>query len=219
MPCHLIRESGAETSIGRAAAGSDWLYTPGMAASDLPERHELTRLMHAWQAGDDDARSQLFALVYEYVRGIAARTIQRQGGATITPTELAHESLLRLFDAELDLADRRHFFHVVAQAARQVLVDHVRRRLAIKRGAGEESVPLADAESATGDDPDAMLLRVNEAIHALAAVEPRQAKIIEMTYFGGFNREEVAAALDLSVGTVDRDLRFARAWLKDELRD
>jgi RNA polymerase sigma factor (TIGR02999 family) len=188
-----------------------------MPLPDEPTRQELTRLMRAWQGGDAQARSRLFDLVYDRVRAIAAQSIRRQGGATLTPTELAHESLLRLLDADAGWADRRHFFHVVAQATRQVLVDHARRRLAGKRGSGAEAVTLSEADALATDDPDARLLRVSEALEALAAQDARRAQIIELTYFGGFSREEIAAALEVSVGTVDRDLRFGRAWLKVEL--
>src|SRR5690606_13542674 len=102
---------------------------------DVPS-HELTRLLRRWQAGDADARERLMGLVYERVRAIAAQSLRQQASATLTPTELAHEALLRLLGAEAGWVDRRHFFHLVAQATRQVLVDHARKRLSEKRGAG-----------------------------------------------------------------------------------
>ena len=140
----------------------------------------------------------------------------RQSGATLTPTELAHESLVRLLGAEVAWEDRRHFFHVVAQATRQVLVDRARKRLADKRGAGEEALSLSQAEH-VGAPMEGELLRVDEALSALGAEDARQARIVELIYFGGFSREDVAQALETSLSTVDRDLRFARAWLKDAL--
>lgn len=179
--------------------------------------HEVTRLLRAWQEGDAAARERLMSLVYDRVRAIAAQSLQRQSASTLTPTELAHEALLRLLGADAGWADRRHFFHVVAQATRQVLVDHARKRLAEKRGAGSEALPLSQAEGVGRDDRDADLVRVDEALCELAANDARQARIIEMTYFGGFAREEIAQALETSISTVDRDLRFARAWLKDAL--
>jgi len=185
------------------------------AGTDTPQ--ELTRLIRAWQGGDLGARERLLACVYDRVRAIAAQSIRAQGAATLSPTELAHESLLRLLDADADWADRRHFFHVIAQATRQVLVDHARRRLAAKRGNGVEPVTLGEAERTAGGD-DSQLLRVNEALEALAASDGRRAQVVEMTYFGGFSREEIAESLAISVGTVDRDLRFGRAWLKDQLQ-
>src|SRR5690606_21656231 len=111
----------------------------------------------------------------------------------------------------------RHFFHVVAQATRQVLVDRARKRLAGKRGGGVEALPLSQAEGVGEEARDGDLVRIDEALSELAVADARQARIVELTYFGGFGREAIAAALDLSVSTVDRDLRFARAWLKDAL--
>lgn len=184
--------------------------------NDAPDPHDLTRLLRAWQHGDSDARERLMTLVYDRVRAIAAQSLQRQSGSTLTPTELAHEALVRLLGADAAWSDRRHFFHVVAQATRQVLVDRARKRLAEKRGAGSEALPLSQAEH-VGVELEQELVRVDEALSALGASDARQARIVELTYFGGFSREEVAQALDTSVSTVDRDLRFARAWLKDAL--
>lgn len=178
---------------------------------------DLTALLHRWRDGDTDAREQVMGVVYDRVRAIAAQSLQRQTGSTLTPTELAHEALMRLFGADADWVDRQHFFHVVAQATRQVLVDRARRRLSDKRGAGAVALPLSQAEDIGFADRDEDLVRVDDALSELATNDARQARIVEMTYFGGFAREEIAKALALSIGTVDRDLRFARAWLKDAL--
>jgi RNA polymerase sigma factor (TIGR02999 family) len=178
--------------------------------------HVLTRLLRAWQDGDNGAREQLMSLVYDRIRAIAAQSLQRHSGSTLSPTELAHEALVRLLGSDMAWEDRRHFFHVVAQATRQVLVDRARKRMADKRGAGDEALPLSQAEHVSVDQ-DEELVRVDEALSALAANDARQARIVELTYFGGFSREEVAQALDTSQSTIDRDLRFARAWLKTAL--
>ncbi|WP_460759663.1 ECF-type sigma factor [Lysobacter fragariae] len=180
---------------------------------------ELTALMRRWQGGDTDAREQLMVLVYDRVRAIAAGSLRRQGGATLTPTELAHEALMRLMGADADWSNRSHFFHVVAQATRQVLVDRARRRLSEKRGSGVQALPLSQAEGVGVVDRDEDLVRVDEALSDLREADPRQARIVEMTYFGGFSREDIAQALEISLSTVDRDLRFARAWLKDALTE
>ncbi len=186
-------------------------------ANESTQRHQLTQLIRAWQEGDLGARSAFVEAVYDRVKAIAAQSIQRQNGATLSATELAHESLLRLLDANAAWADRRHFFHVIAQATRQVLIDHARRRLAGKRGAGIAVDDIEDHDVETPANDIVQLMRVNDALTALSQTDERRAKIIEMTYFGGFSREEIAAAMDVSVGTIDRDLRFARAWLKEEL--
>jgi RNA polymerase sigma-70 factor, ECF subfamily len=179
--------------------------------------HDITRLLRRWQDGDVGAREQLMTLVYDRVVAIAAQSLQRQSGATLTPTELAHEALIRLLGTESSWIDRRHFFHVVAQATRQLLVDRARKRLSEKRGSGAALLPLSHAEGIGRADRDEDLLRVDQALGELGSTDPRQARVVEMTYFGGFSREEIAAAIDSSVSTVDRDLRFARAWLKDAL--
>lgn len=190
---------------------------PEAAPADPARRSELTGLMRAWQGGDAAAGEQLLELVYARVRAIAAQSLRAQREATLTPTELAHEALLRLLGDTPDWRDRQHFFHVVAQATRQILVDHARRRLADKRGGGQAALPLSAAELVSQPEDEAALLRVDEALSELAEIDPRRARIVELVYFGGFARVEIAQALGISEGTVDRDLRFARAWLKQAL--
>jgi RNA polymerase sigma factor (TIGR02999 family) len=186
------------------------------ASRDAGNDADLTALIRAWRDGDLDARERLIDEAYARVRRIAAQAIAAQGGATISPTELAHESLLRLLGANADWEDRRHFFHVVAQASRQVLVDHARRRQAAKRGAGAELATLGEAER-HAPDPDERLIRISDALETLASADPRRAKVVDLTYFGGFTRDEVAAAIGVSTRTVDLDLRFARAWIREQL--
>lgn len=178
---------------------------------------DITGLLVAWGSGDEDAREALIALVYDNVRAIAAQSLRRLPGATLTPTDLAHEALLRLLHADASWQDRRHFYHVVAQATRQVLVDAARKRLADKRGGGAERVDLDAAADVAAVGDDAELLRVDAALSELATTDERRARAINLVYFVGLSREEVANVLEISEATVDRDLRFARAWLKAEL--
>lgn len=185
-----------------------------IAPDEMPE---LTVLLQRWQDGDVVAREELMTLVYRRVRAIANQSLMHHAQATLTPTELAHEALIRLLGTDSNWADRRHFFHVVAQATRQVIVDHARRRLSEKRGQGQVAISLSQAPDISTGDPDDDVMRVDEALVALAREDPRQAQVIELSYFGGFSREEIGAALEISVATVDRDLRFARAWLKEAL--
>ena len=152
----------------------------GRFMNDVSAPHDLTRLLRAWQDGDAAAREQVMTLAYDRVRAIAAQSLQRQSGSTLTPTELAHEALVRLLGAQASWTDRRHFFHVVAQATRQVLVDRARKRLADKRGTGSEPLPLSQAEH-VGIDQDQELLRVDDALSALGANDARQARIVELT--------------------------------------
>jgi RNA polymerase sigma factor (TIGR02999 family) len=188
-----------------------------MAAAAL-DNHDITQLLDAWRGGDGGAREALMTLVYGNVRAIAASSLRHSPGATLTPTEIAHEALLRLLGGNGGAwHDRRHFFHVVAQATRQVLVDAARRRHADKRGGAAEHVAIEAAEHLAANDADADLLRVDAALSELARSDERRARTVELAYFGGFSREEIAAALAVSEGTVDRDLRLARAWLKQAL--
>lgn len=181
-----------------------------------PSPIEITRLLRQWQDGDLVAREHLVEAVYAQVRAIAGRTVRANPGATLGATELAHEALARLLGGEATWENRKHFFNVVAQATRQILVDAARRRLRDKRGGGAIAVSLSAAdEQAEVEDED--LLRLHEALEQLAARDPRKAQALELAYFGGLDREEIARALGVSVPTVDRDLRFGKAWLKRAL--
>lgn len=186
--------------------------------SETHADHDITHLIAAWRGGDGNAREALMQRVYANVRAIAAQSLRAMPGATLSATDLAHEALLRLLGSELGWVDRRHFFHVAAQATRQVLVDAARRRLADKRGGGMQCVELDEARSLASPESDEQLLRIDEALRDLAISDARRAQTIELVYFGGLSRPEVAAALDVSEGTVDRDLRLARAWLKTALQ-
>jgi len=185
-------------------------------AAPEPSPTDITRLLRQWQDGDLDARERLLEAVYVQVRAIAGRTVRANPGATLGVTELAHEAIARLLGADASWENRRHFFNVVAQATRQVVVDAARRRLRDKRGGGAVALSLSAAdEQAQAEDED--LLRLHEALEQLAACEPRKSRALELAYFGGLDREEIARALGVSVPTVDRDLRFGRAWLKRAL--
>ncbi|HET8898809.1 MAG TPA: ECF-type sigma factor [Rhodanobacteraceae bacterium] len=178
---------------------------------------DITLLLAKWRQGDPRALDALMQHVYANVRAIAARSLRAMPAATLSATDLAHEALLRLLGGQADCVDRRHFFCVAAQATRQVLIDAARKRLAGKRGGGAPHVALDEAHAVASPENDALLLRIDEAITELATHNARRARMIEMVYFGGLSRAEVAAALGLSDASVDRDLRLARAWLKTAL--
>ena len=176
--------------------------------------HDVTQLIASWREGDVDAREALMSLVYANVRAIAGQTLRHMPGATLGATDLAHEALLRLLGSDAPWESRKHFYHVVAQATRQVLVDTARKRTAQKRGNGAEHVDLDAALNLGTEQSDSTLIRLDGALNDLAESHGRRAQMIELVYFGGLNRCEVAATLDVSEGTVDRDLRLARAWLR-----
>jgi RNA polymerase sigma factor (TIGR02999 family) len=194
------------------------LVPPRMTRADpaTPPPVEITRLLRQWEAGDLDARERVVEAVYAQVRAIAGGIVRANPGATLCATELAHEALARLLGGEATWENRRHFFHVVAQATRQILVDAARRRLAGKRGGGLAPLALDEArEQAAAEDED--LVRLHEALARLAARDERKARMLELTYFAGVEREDLARLMDVSVSTVDRDLRLGKAFLKRAL--
>jgi RNA polymerase sigma factor (TIGR02999 family) len=181
-----------------------------------PPAHDVTRLLHAWSRGDDAAAERLTELVYAQVRAIAGKHLRQFGGKlTLQPTELAHELFLRLIGADTDWQDRRHFYGVVSVAMRRILVDTARSRSSERRGGGEVHVTLSAAENAPQEEGEAFAL--DEALDALRALDARKCEVIELNYLLGLKREEIAEVVGISVPTVDRELRFARAWLKHKL--
>ncbi|HJT97892.1 MAG TPA: ECF-type sigma factor, partial [Rhodanobacteraceae bacterium] len=177
---------------------------------------DVTRLLHAWSGGDGNAAERLTELVYAQVRAIAGKHLRQFGNQmTLQPTELAHELFLRLIGSETNWQDRRHFYGVVSVAMRRILVDTARARASDKRGGGELHVTLSAADQAGVEESDALALE--EALEALREVDGRKCEIIELNYLLGLKREEIADVLEISVPTIDRELRFARAWLKQRL--
>lgn len=189
-------------------------------SDDQPETEEgqVTQLLDAWRGGNLSARDRVVAVVYDHVRLLAARNLRGQfgrGAVTLQPTELANELFVKLLDGDAAWEDRRHFYNAAAVAMRRILVDTARSRRSEKRGGDQIHLTLSAAEDTPLDTDDAEIL--DEALSVLRELDPRKCEIIEMTYLLGLKREEIAAALNLSVPTVDRDLRFARAWLQQRL--
>lgn len=180
--------------------------------------HDITRLLTALGTGDPDAMDRLVPLVYDDLRRVARGQLRRRRpGDSLDTTGLVHEAYVRLVDQRaLGLRDRGHFFAVSAIAMRQILVDHARRRGRLKRGGDQVVVPLADAPDPVAAEAE-QVLDIDEALRKLAAVDARMARIVECRYFGGLTEEETAAALDISVRTVQREWFKARAWLRAEL--
>jgi RNA polymerase sigma factor (TIGR02999 family) len=180
----------------------------------MTEATYFNQLTVAWRAGELAARDQLVGLVYDEVRAIARRQLALHSEVTLRPTELAHEALMRVLQQTGEWESRRHLLNVIALATRQVLVDSARRRHAQKRDGGV-ATDLESAESVAAPDS----LRLNDALDALAKVDDRAAEVITLTYFTGLDRLEISHLMEVSASTVDRALRFGRAWLKDALGD
>jgi RNA polymerase sigma factor (TIGR02999 family) len=185
-----------------------------------PQR-DVTAILGRARAGDERAKDELLTVVYQELRQVAARLMKSERpDHTLSPTAVVHEAVIRLLgDAVIGKApDRSYLFAAAARAMREVLIDHARRRNAARRGGGWERMPLdliVDYFDAQGLD----VVAVHEALDRLAQLNPRQSQVITLRYFGGMTVPEISAALGVSVVTVERDWRLARAWLRDQLRD
>lgn len=179
--------------------------------------HEVTRLLAEWAKGNEQVMDELTPLVYGELRQLAAAYLRRERlGHTLQPTALVHEAYLRLVDqSNPNWQNRSHFYGVAARLMRQILVDHARRRQAGKR-AGLK-VPLEQAVSFQ-EDRSHDLVALDTGLTALEKIDARKCKAVELRYFGGLSMDEVAQALDVSVETVRRDLRMAKAWLHDAMQ-
>ena len=167
-----------------------------------------------------DGPGSAFALVYDELRRLAAAALRHERpDHTLQPTALVHEAYLRLADEPTGRwQNRSHFLAVAARAMRRILVDHARKHNAVKRGSGAVRLNLDDLEYAASVPTDAVdLVTLDDALGRLAALDPRQARIVELRFFGGLSVEETAAVIDASPRTVKRDWQFARAWLKREM--
>lgn len=161
---------------------------------------------------------EITTAVYSELRRLANSYLNRHTGAlTLQPTALVHEAYLRMAGQDgLRWKNRGHFFGIAARSMRQILVEHARARNAAKRGGGAvQSHP--DELLRVGTDPEAGILELDDALQALMQIDPRKGRMVELCYFGGLDYDEMAEAMEVSATTVKRDLRFARAWLLNEL--
>lgn len=185
--------------------------------SSDPNTDEIGRLLRAWSHGDQSALKGLTAIVYGELRHLAHYYMQRERpGHTLQTTALVNEAYIRLVDYKrMQWQDRAHFFAVAAQVMRRILVDHARNHN-IKRGAGVPHVALDDV-AVVSDDRTGDLVALDDAMNALARLDPRKVEIIEMRFFGGLSVEETAEVLKVSPATVRRDWSIAKFWLYREL--
>ena len=185
--------------------------------SQYDTTHEITRMLHAFHAGDTGSFDELMVKVYHHLRRIARGQL-RGGGGTISSTELVHEAWFKLAESEeVDWQSRGHFFAIAARAMRQILVDRARERMALKRGAGE--VPQTFDEMGVGI-PDTSrqieaLLSLNQALDRLSSIDERLVHVVECRFFAGLTTEETAEALQVTQRTIGRDWVKARTLLRD----
>ncbi|MBI4907435.1 MAG: sigma-70 family RNA polymerase sigma factor [Acidobacteria bacterium] len=179
---------------------------------------ETTQLLRAWANGDAGALGRLATRVYPELRRLAGHYMRnRQPGETVQTTALVHEAYLRLVDlGHVDWKDRAHFFACSAQIMRRILLDGARRRLAARRGGGSPRVNLDEPPDVLSSRAKEMIA-LDDALTALAEVQPRKARIVEMRFFAGLSVEETAAVLGVSPDTVMRDWKLAKLWLRAEL--
>jgi RNA polymerase sigma-70 factor, ECF subfamily len=184
-----------------------------------PSTREVTRLLQAWSEGNESALERLIPLVYEELHRLAHHYMARERpGHTLQTSALLNEAYLRLVDSpKPSWQSRAQFFAVSAQVMRRILVDWARSRQALKRGGEVRPLELEEA-LVVGDGRGADLVALDEALKALGALDPRKSEVVELRFFGGLSVEETAEVLKVSPETVMRDWKFAKSWLRRELR-
>jgi RNA polymerase sigma factor (TIGR02999 family) len=176
-------------------------------------RVPLTEWLDRWRDGQGEALAQVFEATYAELRRIAAQRLGAQAaGMTLSPTVLLHEAYLRVAERGVAFHDRAHFFAAMSLYIRSVLVDHARAREAAKRGGGAQRVTL-DGREPGEDSGAADLLALHQSLEHLAAFDARCAEVLHLTCFAGLERQAIADLLGISLSSVDRDLRFAKAWV------
>lgn len=173
-------------------------------------------MLHAWRGGDSTALDRLMPILYgELSRQAHLALSYEREDHTLETRALVHEAYLRLIDIDVDWQDRAHFLALAARTMRRILVDHAKARIADKRGGGAVCVSLEWAGDVPAPSVD--VLAVHESLERLAKQDPRKAELVELHYFAGLNQEELAATTKVSLRTVERELRTARAWLRRDL--
>jgi RNA polymerase sigma-70 factor, ECF subfamily len=179
---------------------------------------DVTQLLMQWTGGDAAALDQLLPLVYDELRRLAASYLRRErSDHTLQSTALVHEAYLRLVDQrETQYQNRAHFFAVASQMIRRILVDHARGHMRDKRGGGAPKLSIDEALAVPGEN-NLDLVALDDALHTLAELDPRQSRVVEMRFFGGLSIEETAEALEVSPATIKREWTTAKAWLFRQL--
>jgi len=183
----------------------------------MSSEHDVTALLHDWCHGNDAVKERLFELVYDAMRKMARSHLRRErADHTLQPTALVHEAYVRLVDqTRVEWQNRAQFLGIASQMMRRILVDHARAKHAERRGGGVANVPFDDAFGKVETDDN--VIRIHEALEALAKVDPQGARVIELRYFGGLSIEETAEVMGTSASTVKREWTAARTWLYREL--
>jgi RNA polymerase sigma-70 factor (ECF subfamily) len=196
------------------------VFSESRYASAVLEQPDVTLLLAAVSAGDRGAVDKLLPIVYDELRKHAGFMMRRERvGHTLQPTALVHEAFLRLVQQDrVQWTGRAHFFAVASNLMRRILVDHARTRLAEKRGGGADRISIEEGLGlSVGSDAD--VLAVDRALERLAELDPRQAEIVTLRFFGGLSVEEVATVLNMSKRAVEAEWTMIKAWLRRELSE
>jgi RNA polymerase sigma factor (TIGR02999 family) len=188
--------------------------------SDQPGDQDVTKLLADWRQGDQGALARLIPIVYRELRRVASARLRNEGpNHSLQTTALVHEAYLRLVGLDrIMLQNRTHFFAMAARLMREILVDHARRKNAVKRGGGIAVLGLDQVEAGTG--PTSVdVLALDEALVALTEVDQRLCRVVELRFFAGLSIAETADALEISSATVERDWTVAKAWLLERLQE
>jgi RNA polymerase sigma factor (TIGR02999 family) len=185
-----------------------------------PDPTQITGWLTRWRTGDEQARDHLFEVVHPQLRHLATRLLHRERpDHTLEPNAVVNELFLRLIGSQpISYQDRAHFFAIAAQTMRRILIDHARARVAGKRGGEQRRVSLSAVDGWEAATSGEQLIDLDNLLSALATADPRAARVVELRFFGGLPEEEVAAVLQVSVITVKRDWKAARAWLAARLK-
>ena len=180
---------------------------------------EITAQLRAFAGGDHEALDRIMPFVYDQLKRLAhARLVGERRGHTLNTTGLVHEAYLRLAEiSEMEWRDRGHFYAMASTVMRRVLVNYALKRKALKRGGGGADATLDEERLLPEEDADA-IVDLHEALSRFEDLYPRQGQVVELRFFGGLTAEEIAVSLGLSARTVERDARFAKAWLAREMR-
>jgi RNA polymerase sigma factor (TIGR02999 family) len=186
----------------------------------MADGEEITQLLVDYSAGRRETLDRLLPLVYDELRRIAARYLDRErGDHTLQPTALVHEAYLRLIDQHsVDWRNRAQFYGLAANMMRRILVNHAEKKNAEKRGAGGEKISL-DETIVSIEELDLDLLALDEALSRLAEIDAEKARLVEMKFFGGMTTREIGQVLGKSTATVEREWAFARSWLYKTLSE
>lgn len=181
--------------------------------------HEITGMLLELTDGNQEVVNQILPHIYDELRRLASSYLRRErSNHTLQPTALVHEAYMKLIDQNrVQWQNRAHFFGIAAQVMRRILMDHARKHTAEKRGGDAELLPIEEEILIVSHDKSAELVALDDALEVLAAIDPQKAKIVELRYFGGLSIEETAEVMSVSVPTINRQWRMAKAWLYSQI--